>query len=264
MKTLDKITKLGRYFLAIPMVVFGIQHFLYAEFIVNLVPAWIPLRLFWTYFAGLALFAAGVGIIINVWSRLAATLLGLMISIWVVVLHIPRVFEFSGDNEFINVFDAVCMLAGAFLLSANLSEKIYLEKVSVWGAKVSPILLAIALAVFGIEVFIHGKLVFIVGAPYYELPGQHFLIYLTGAVFVAGAAAIAFTKHLRLTSALLGLYILLITILFYTPQLATDIFQAHTWATLLKGMAMGGSVLLLSQLAANKQPSSYLREMVQP
>ena len=57
---LDKITKLGRYFLALPMVVFGIQHFLYAEFIVNLVPAWIPGGLFWTYFAGVALFAGAI------------------------------------------------------------------------------------------------------------------------------------------------------------------------------------------------------------
>ena len=38
---LDKITKLGRYFLALPILVFGIQHFLYAEFIVHLVPTWI-------------------------------------------------------------------------------------------------------------------------------------------------------------------------------------------------------------------------------
>ncbi|HET6540068.1 MAG TPA: DoxX family protein, partial [Chryseolinea sp.] len=59
--SLDKITKLGRYFLAIPMVVFGIQHFLYAEFIVHLVPTWVPGRLFWTYFAGVALFASGFG-----------------------------------------------------------------------------------------------------------------------------------------------------------------------------------------------------------
>ncbi len=167
--SLDKITKLGRYFLALPMVVFGIQHFLYAEFIVHLVPTWVPGRLFWTYFAGAALFASGVGIIINVLSRLAATLLGLMISIWVVILHIPRVFQFPGDSEFINVFDAVCMLSGAYLLShpGSLPGRA-LEKIAASGARLSPYLIAVSLTVFGIENLIHNKLVFIVGAPAYE------------------------------------------------------------------------------------------------
>ena len=67
---LDKITKLGRYFLALPMVVFGIQHFLYAEFIVYLVPTWVPGGLFWTYFAGVALF--GAALIVAPWVSLLA------------------------------------------------------------------------------------------------------------------------------------------------------------------------------------------------
>src|SRR5688572_909840 len=181
---LDKITKLGRYFLALPMLVFGIQHFLYAEFIVHLVPTWMPGRLVWTYFAGAALFASGLGIIINVLPRLAATLLGLMISIWVVVLHIPRVFQFPGDSEFINVFDAVCMLSGAYLLSMSLPGNAYLEKIARWGAKVSPYLIALSLTVFGIENLLHQKLVFIVGAPPYDVPGEVFWTYCTSIVFI--------------------------------------------------------------------------------
>mgnify|MGYP003575844277 FL=1 len=170
----DKITKLGRYFLAIPMVVFGIQHFLYADFIVHLVPAWIPGGLFWTYLAGAALFAAGLGIVINVLSRLAATLLGSMISIWVVLLHIPRVFQFPGDSEFINVFNALFILSGAYLLSASLPGKAYLKQICMWGAKLSPYLIAVSLTVFGIELFIHGKLIFIVGARPMKFRAKHF------------------------------------------------------------------------------------------
>ena len=40
------------------------------------------------------------------------------------------------------------------------------------GAKLSPYLIAVSLTVFGIENFIHNKLVFIVGAPAYEVPGE--------------------------------------------------------------------------------------------
>lgn len=250
---LDKITKLGRYFLAVPMLVFGIQHFIYAEFVVHLVPGWIPVPLFWTYFAGLALFAAGVGIIFNVYSRLAATLLGLMISVWVVILHIPRVFMFPGDSEFINVFNALFISSGAFMLSESLSEKRYLKKISRAGAKAGPFLIASAITVFGIVHFIHGKLVFIVGADYYQVPGARFWIYLTGIVFTISAIGIVFRRRAAFIAAILGIYIFLIALVFYGPQLWNNIYHGHTWATFLKGVAMSGSAFILSNALSKKE-----------
>lgn len=258
---LDKITKLGRYFLALPMLVFGIQHFLYAEFIVHLVPTWVPGRLFWTYFAGAALFASGLGIIINVLSRLAATLLGLMISIWVVVLHIPRVFQFPGDSEFINVFDAVYMLSGAYLLSQSLPGKAYLEKIAKRGATISPYLIALSLTVFGIENFLHNKLVFIVGAAPYEVPGGIFWTYCTGIIFIGAAFGIIFFKKFAMITALLGIYIFFIAVIFYAPLLWTNVYQAHAWATFLKGIAMGGSTFILSR-ATSKERTVELKESI--
>jgi uncharacterized membrane protein len=258
---LDKITKLGRYFLAVPMLVFGVQHFLYAEFIVHLVPTWMPARLFWTYFAGVALFASGLGITINVLPRLAATLLGLMISIWVVVLHIPRVFQFPGDSEFINVFDAIFMLSGAYLLSTSLPGNAYLEKIAAWGAKVSPYLIALSLAVLGIENFIHNKLVFIVGASPYELPGAVFWTYCTSIIFITAAMTIIFSKSVGAPAALLGVYILVIAVIFYVPLLWNNIYDAHGWATFLKGIAMSGSAFILST-ATSKVRATELKESI--
>ena len=262
--SLDKITKLGRYFLAIPMVVFGIQHFLYAEFIVHLVPTWVPGRLFWTYFAGVALFASGLGIIINVLSRLAATLLGLMISIWVIILHIPRVFQFPGDSEFINVFDAVCMLSGAYLLSLSLPGTLpgkVLEKIAQAAAKISPYLIAVSLTVFGIENFIHDKLVFIVGAPAYEVPGEVFWVYCTSIVFIGAAFSILFSKRVGTITALLGIYIFFIVVIFYGPLLWANIYDGHAWATLLKGIAMTGSAFILSR-ESSKEKTIVLQESI--
>jgi len=258
---LDKITKLGRYFLAVPMLVFGIQHFVYAEFIVHLVPTWIPGRLFWTYFAGAALFASGLGIIINVLPKLAATLLGLMISIWVVVLHIPRVFQFPGDSEFINVFDAIFMLSGAYLLSMSLPGNPYLPKLAAWAAKLSPYLIALSLTVFGIENFLHNKLVFIVGAAPYELPGEVFWTYCTSIIFIAAAFTIIFSKSVRVTASLLGVYIFFIAVIIYIPLLWINIYDAQGWATLLKGIAMSGSAFILSRATSNVR-ATKLKESI--
>jgi len=75
---MDKITTLGRIFIAIALVVFGVQHFIYGAFVAGLVPAWMPGRLFWAYFVGVAFFAAAAGILYQRLARPAATLLGVM------------------------------------------------------------------------------------------------------------------------------------------------------------------------------------------
>ncbi|HEY1872538.1 MAG TPA: hypothetical protein VGG71_15855 [Chitinophagaceae bacterium] len=121
-KLLEKFIPAGKYFMAVMMVAFGIDHFLYTNFVVTLVPAWIPGNTFWTYFAGTALIAAGLGIILNVKRRLAATLLGVMIFIWFVILHIPRAVAdpHSGNgNEWTSVFEALAFSGIAFLIAAQ-------------------------------------------------------------------------------------------------------------------------------------------------
>jgi hypothetical protein len=43
------------YSLALTMILYGIGHFLYAKEVADYVPSWVPGRLFWAYFAGIAL-----------------------------------------------------------------------------------------------------------------------------------------------------------------------------------------------------------------
>jgi len=72
---------LERYLLGIFLFTAGVQHFIFAEFVQHLVPSWIPGHLFWTYFAGVALIAGGLGLITGVKAKLAATLSGFMVFI---------------------------------------------------------------------------------------------------------------------------------------------------------------------------------------
>src|SRR6266851_4263384 len=60
---MDKSQTVGRIFVAVSLVVFGVQHFLYGGFVAGLVPAFMPGRLFWAYFVGVAFFAAAAGIL---------------------------------------------------------------------------------------------------------------------------------------------------------------------------------------------------------
>ncbi len=60
----------GRLAFAIALVVFAVQHFLYARFIATLIPAWIPGHVFWAYFIGVAFVGAAVAIATKVQGNL--------------------------------------------------------------------------------------------------------------------------------------------------------------------------------------------------
>jgi len=109
---------LGRLLYALPLVVFGTQHFLYARFVATLVPSWIPVRLFWAYFAGVAFIAAALSIATQQRSRLAASLLGTMFFIWVWIVHSPRVAAAPHNaNEWTSLFVALAMCGGAWTIA---------------------------------------------------------------------------------------------------------------------------------------------------
>src|ERR1700721_3075382 len=93
---LNKILPFGRLFYAIPMGVFGTEHLVDAPDIAQVVPAWMPAHLFWTYLVGVALIAAALSIVLNKLARLAATLLGRMLLLFVVLLHIPNIVGKQG------------------------------------------------------------------------------------------------------------------------------------------------------------------------
>ena len=55
--------QVGRILFAIGLVVFGVQHLMYGAFVATLVPVWIPFRLFWAYFVGVAFISAALAIV---------------------------------------------------------------------------------------------------------------------------------------------------------------------------------------------------------
>jgi uncharacterized membrane protein len=113
---------LGRLCLGLFMILCGIQHFIWVEFVNTLVPTWVPPNApFWTYFAGVALIAGGAGLIVPTTARLAGLMSGLMVFLWVLMLHIPRAVAAadagSSRNEWTAVFEALAVSGLAFVLT---------------------------------------------------------------------------------------------------------------------------------------------------
>ncbi len=122
--------RIGSYVLALCLSVFGVDHFLALQFIATLIPAWIPMHLFWAAFFGAAFVAAGLSIGTGYAQRLGAVLLGLMFGVWVVTLHLPRVlgiYAIPGaprdPNEWSSLFIAVALCGGSWALAGNVSTR---------------------------------------------------------------------------------------------------------------------------------------------
>lgn len=126
LRTLEKLIPLGPIFFAIMIVLYGYAHFLYTKFIAPLVPHWIPGAMFWTYFAGAALMCAGIAIMFRFRLKLTAMLLGIMILIWLIILHMPMAFADpfgNKSNSLVSSFSALAFSATAFLIAANAAGK---------------------------------------------------------------------------------------------------------------------------------------------
>jgi uncharacterized membrane protein len=117
---LERALPLGRYFFAVTLIIFGIDHFLYSTFVATLVPGWVGARMFWTCFAGIALIAGGAGMMVKRVAWLASLLVGGMIFLWLLMLHIPRAIAdpyTNVGNEWTSVFEALAFSGMAFMLA---------------------------------------------------------------------------------------------------------------------------------------------------
>lgn len=121
-KILGKLAPFGKCFMALMLILFGWSHFVYPDFCAALIPNWIPWHYFWMYLAGTALMLSGIAILINVQRRTAAALLGLMLFLWVLLLHLPRAIAdpHSGHgNEWTSVFEALAFSGMAFIIAGK-------------------------------------------------------------------------------------------------------------------------------------------------
>ena len=120
----DWVTPMGRWLFALSMITFGIQHFMYAEFIATLVTPWIPAHLFWVYFTGVGMIVVGLAVISGVLGRLAATWLGIMFLLWFLVLHLPRAIAARNNaDEWNSAFVALAFSGASFIVAKTMRTR---------------------------------------------------------------------------------------------------------------------------------------------
>ena len=123
-RSVPALVTLGRFFVAIPAVFFGVEHFLHPEFapgvpLEKIIPVWVPGRLPWAYLAGVVLVAAGVALLVNKKARMAATCLGMMILLLVLFVYLPVLVASPTDIVSLNYFVDTLLFSGAILVLAD-------------------------------------------------------------------------------------------------------------------------------------------------
>ena len=117
-----------RFFMGVPSLFYGVEHLLHPEYapgvpLQKLTPEWIPGRIFLSYLVGVILIVAGVCLLLNKKTRMAATSLGLTILLTVFWIYLPMLLRAPTDVVALNYFFDTLLFCGAILLLANAMEE---------------------------------------------------------------------------------------------------------------------------------------------
>src|SRR5580704_3958484 len=120
---IDKLMPFGRLLYAVPLAAFAGEHFTIATLMAPGIPSWIPGHLFWIYFVGVALVAAAVSIVVKKYAQAGATLFGIMMCLFVALLHIPRVSANTHDRiSWAVALRELAFAGGAFAFASTQSK----------------------------------------------------------------------------------------------------------------------------------------------
>ena len=262
---LDKLLALGPLFFAITMAAFGAQHFTLGRFVARMVPSWIPWHLFWIYFVGTALIAAALSIVTRNQARLSASLLGLMLFLFVVLMHIPTLLNKPYDRIQLAVVLRDLAFSGGALAFAGMQTDAWRVNGKHVLITIARFFIAIPVLVFAVEQFLHPD--FVPGVPLAKetplwIPAHVLWSYLGAIVYLPAGLALILNKQARLVATWLGIVILLIVLFIYLPiEIASPADIGNALNYFVDTLAFAGTVLILAS-ALPAEPFAASRKSI--
>jgi len=125
-----RVVRVAQILFGLTCIFYGWSHFAFADFTAAMVPAWLPARLAFAYFTGLGHIAAGIGLVIWILPRLAATLEAIMMSLFALLVWVPSFFaqprpEWATppQNQWSELVVNLVLAAAAWLVAVSLRNR---------------------------------------------------------------------------------------------------------------------------------------------
>ena len=210
---LDKIVALANLCFALPLAVFGAEHFAAARGIMQGVPKFMPWPLFWTYFVGAALVAASLSIATKIQVCWSGLLFGIMMFLFVAMMDLPGTLANVHNRiSWVLLFRELSFGAGGWMLAAAAMNGrptrgrralITFGRVVIGGTA----------ALYGVQNFLHPLNA--PGVPLEKLiptwiPARLLIGYLTAAILFVAGICIVLARKARIAATYLGTWIFLL------------------------------------------------------
>ena len=219
---LDKIVALTHLCFAIPLAVFGALHLSAPQFVLPIVPRYMPWRMFWAYLVGYALIGASLSIATKIAVRWSGLLFGIMMFLFVAMIHLPGALREPHNRIIVTiVFREMSFGGGGWLLAGSVING-WRGPVKTTLLTVGRILVAITAILFGVEHFLHP--LGLPGVPLVKempvwVPARPLIDYVTGAALLVAGASFLLNRKTRLAATCVGGWILLLVLVIYGPVL---------------------------------------------
>jgi uncharacterized membrane protein len=253
-----KVMPFGRLFFAIPIAVFGTEHFTLTATIAAMVPRWIPAHTFWVYVIGAGFLCAGLSITVCVQAWLAAALVAMTFLIFVCTMDLPGALAHPHNRFFWALaLRELAFGSGAFALAITLWSPRPAEAKPAkpaWAA-LPRVFVGVASLFYGVEELLHPA--HVPGIPLEKLtpawiPGNLFLSYLLGVSLIVGGVCLLANKMARLAATILGLAILLAVLWVYLPILLAAPKDVEALNYFFDTLLFCGTLLLLANSLENE------------
>jgi uncharacterized membrane protein len=214
---LNRIVALTYLFFAIPLAVFGAEHFSLGSSMLALVPSYMPARLFWIYFVGTALIVASLSIATKIQVRWSGLLFGIMMFLFVAMIHFPGAIRL-GDRNLWTIVVREMSFGGGGLVLAGIAFREKGKSLITVGRVLS----AIGAIFFGVLHFLHP--LGVPGVPLAKqmpawIPARAIIDYVTGAFLIVGGVCFLLARKTRMAASYLGTWILILVVAYYGPML---------------------------------------------